>query len=299
MIGSAIRELSAARTVLLICAGFVESTVQIWDLLTQHKTGEFAAQFEFGSTNLALHPDGEYVVTGISGRKGSIANYKLPDYELVWLRDRLPDPGQIRFSQSGKHVSFSVNTRRIERVDALTGSTTEVLRQIDHYIEGPNGHALTVPSPGLTYLLRSEHEVAIPKLTFALLDVAFGPDRLCITESTGPVRCLAYLTGAEHWRYKPAEGSHVLKLHYNRLDGFFYGVVWHYEKGQFRYLARFDTKTGQPTRLRNLKSWDEVFSEATQQCVTSSGEIIDLSTGEIAGELAFPLKEYPDRFTLT
>lgn len=299
MIGSAIRELSAARTVPLICAGFVESTVQIWDLLTQRKTGEFAAQFEFGSTNLALHPDGDSVVTGISGRKGSITNYKLPSVERIWLRDRLPDPGQIRFSQSGKHVSFSVNARRIERVDALTGSTAEVLRQIDHYIEGPDGYALTVPLPGSNYVLRSEHEVAIPKVTFALLDVAFGADRLCITESTGPVRCLDYLTGAEHWRYTPAEGSHVLKLHYNRFDGFFYGVVWHYEKGQFRYLARFDAETGQPTRLRNLKSWEEVFSEATRQLVTSSGEIIDLSTGEIAGELAFPLKEYPDRFTLT
>jgi len=299
MIGSAIRELSAARTVPLICAGFVESTVQIWDLLTQQKTGEFAAHFEFGSTNLALHPGGESVVTGISAKRGSIASYKVPNGELIWLRDRLPDPGRIRFSQSGKHVSFSFNTRRIERVDALTGNTTEVLRQIDHYIEGPNGYALTVPSTGSTYLLRKEHEIPIPKLTFAVLDVAFGPDRLCITESTGPVRCLDYLTGAEHWRYTPLEGSHVLGLHYNRLDDFFYGVVWHYEKGQFRYLARFDAETSQPTRLRSLSSWEEVFSEATQQLVTSSGEIIDLSSGEIAGELAFPRKEYPDRFTVT
>jgi hypothetical protein len=298
MIGSAIRELSAARTVPLICAGFVESTVQIWDLLTQEKTGEFAARFDFGSRSFAMHPAGESIVTGISARNGDVACYKVPGGELIWLRNRIRYSGQIRFSQSGKHVLFTVDNRRIERVDALTGRTTEVLKDTVHYIEGPNGYALTVPRSASTYLLRSEHEIPIPQLTFAVLDVAFGADRLCITESGGPARCLGYLTGAEHWRYTPAEGSHVLKLHYNRLDGFFYGVVWHYEKGQFRYLARFDPETGQPIRLRSLSSWEEVFSEATQQCVTSSGEIIDLSSGEIAGELAFPLKEYPDRFTL-
>jgi len=237
MIGSAIRELSAARTVPLICAGFVESTIQIWDLLTQQKTGEFAARFEFGSRSLATHPGGESVVTGNATKNGSVASYTVPGGELIWLRDRLSEPARIRFSQSGKLVSFSVNPRRIERVDARTGSTTEVLQQIVHYVEGPNGYALTVPSSGSNYLLRSEHAIPIPKLTFAVLDVAFGADHLCITESTGPVRCLSYLSGAEHWRYTPSEGSHVLSLHYNRLDGFFYGVVRHYEKGQLRYLA--------------------------------------------------------------
>ena len=298
MIGSEIRELSAARTVPLICAGFDESTIQVWDLLTQQKIGEFAARFAFGAKNLAVHPGGESVVTGISAKNGSIASYQVPGGGPMWLRVRMPYPGRIRFSQSGQDLSYTLHNRTVERADAHTGGTTEVLQDTVRYFEGPNGYALTAPTAS-SYLLLSGHEIPIPKLSFAVLDVAFGADHLCLTESEGPVRCVSYLTGTEHWKYTPPEGSHVLSLYYNRLDGFFYGVLWHYEKGHFRYLVRFDTETGKPTRVQSLNSWEETFSEATQQLVTSAGEIIDLSSGEIVGELAFPRKEYPDRFTVT
>ncbi len=299
MTGSAIRQLAAARTVPLICAAFDESIAQIWDVGAQQKIGEFSARFVFGANNLAMHPEGEFVVTGISARNGSIASYKLPNGESMWLRDRMSYPADLRFGQSGQCVSFTLKGRRVERVDPRTGVTVEVLQNTRDYMESSNEYALAAPLSGSNYLLRTEHEIPIPKLTFAILDVAFGADSLCITESGGPVRCIDYLTGTEHWRYTPPDGSHALSLYYNRRDGFFYGVVWHYEKGHFRYLVRFDPETGQTNRIHSLNSWEEAFSESTQQLVTSSGELVDLSSGEIVGELAFPRKEYPDRFTVT
>lgn len=298
MRGSAIRELAGARMVPLICAAFDESVVQVWDLSTQQKTGEFTAWFDFGARNMAMHPRGKSIVTGISRRDGRIASYETSTGKQMWLQDHVPYPAKIRFGPSGEYLFCTLDNRRVERVDAQTGDKTEVLRNTAQYVEGPDGYAFIAPSSASAgYALRNDHPIPIPRLTFAVLDIAFGTDRLCITESGGPVRCCGYQTGAEYWKYTPPAGSHVLALHHNRLDGFFYGILWHYETGDFRYLIRFDAETGQASNICKLHSWEEVFSESTQQLVTSSGEIIDLSSGEAVGELGFPEKEYPDRLT--
>jgi hypothetical protein len=176
--------------------------------------------------------------------------------------------------------------------------TVELLENTGRYVDGPDDYALLAPSSGPNYLVvQRDHKVPVPKLTFAPLDAAFGPASVCITESGGPVRCVGCPTGAEIWRYTPPDGTHALRLHYNCVDGFFYGVVWHYERGQFRYLVKLDAETGQTSVVCSLESWAEVFSEATQQLVTSSGRIINLSSGEAVGELSFPRKEYPDQLT--
>jgi hypothetical protein len=47
-------------------------------------------------------------------------------------------------------------------------------------------------------------------------------------------------------------------------------------------------------RVCDLDSWDVAFVDATDQLVTSSGEIRDLSDGALVGRLSFPLREYPD-----
>ena len=294
MIGSAIREMAAVQNSPLVCTAFVEKIVQVWNLSTQQKISEFEARFYSGARNLAVHPDGESVITGISRTTGWLCSYKLFSGELVWQKNRLKYPSYLRFGSSGEYLFCTLDNRRLERVDARTGDTIDVVRKTRHIFEGPGGYILIIPSVGSDYLLRKEYEVRIPKLTFAVLDVAFGSDRLCITESGGPVRCISYLTGTEHWRYTPPDGSHVLTLHYNGSDGFFYGILRDYEKGEFRYLVRFDPETGQTSRLCSLKSWEETFSAATQQLVTSSGEIIDLLNGKVVAELDFPRIEYPD-----
>ncbi len=297
MVGSAIREMAAAHTVPLVCSAFDESTIQVWDLSIQQKTGEFTAWFAFGAQNLAVHPGGKFVVTGVSKTNGRITSYEMPTGKPMWHQDGIRYPAKIRFGSSGEYLFCTLDNKRVQRISANTGQITEVLQNTVDYIEGPTGHALTIPSAASNYILRNYGEISISKLTFAVLDAVVAADHLCITESQGPVRCIDCLSGAELWRYTPPDGSHVLRLHYNCLDGFFYGVLWHYEKGDFRYLVRFDAE-GQANRVRSLNSWEEVFSEAMQQLVTSSGEMIELSTGKVVGKLAFPRKEYPDQFVL-
>jgi hypothetical protein len=299
MIGSAIREMSAARTVPLISAAFFEGHVQIWNLDSQRMEGEFPVR-KNGSMNLTMHPDGEFIVAGFSAKRGSVMAHATPDGAIMWRRDKIEEGGFLRFDRSGLRVSFPRGRREsVERLDARSGVTVELLEHTGRYVDGPNDYALLASSSGPNYLVvRRDDKVSVPKLTFAILDAAFSSATVCITESGGPVRCVDCVTGAELWRYTPPDGSHALRLHYNCVDGFFFGVVWHYDRGQFRYLVRFDAETGQAIIVCSLDSWEEVFYEAAQQVVTSSGGIINLSSGEMVGELAFPLKEYPDRFTV-
>ena len=96
------------------------------------------------------------------------------------------------------------------------------------------------------------------------------------------------------WQFDPGTYSLVARLHYSpRLDALF-GVLRHFNKG-FSSLVRFEFTNGVVERLCDLDFWEEAFVDATDQLVTSSGEIRDLSNGALSGRLAFPLKEYPDK----
>jgi len=299
MIGSAIRQLAAAREVALLSAAFDEAIVQIWDLARQTQIGEFRTQFAFGGCNLAFEPKGTYVVAGNSAKNGTIAAYEVLSGKEAWKRNGIRYPTHLRFGPSGHQISCTIDNRVVELLDTKTGSTNRVLKGVRRYFEGQSGQTLAVPSSSSAYLLRTGAtapvaEFQIERLTFAVLDAAFGPDCLYLTESTGPLRCIDCATGSERWRFNPPAGSHVLRLHYNADDQMTYGVLWHYEKGAFRYLVRFDPRTGEMEHISALSSWEEEFIASDHRLVTSSGEIVDLRSGDIVGSLSFPKREYPD-----
>jgi hypothetical protein len=212
----------------------------------------------------------------------------VPSGRALWTRKGIPYPASLRFSNHGDCVSWKLDNRQAQLADALTGQIVETYQDRKQQFDGPNGHALIVPLSGAKYLIGGPKYTSIPRLTFAILDVAFGTDTLCVTESGGPVRCVDGTSGIEKWRYEPPEGSHVLKLYFDDIAECCYGVLWHYEKGQFRHLIRLNAKTGRATHLRDLTSFAEAFAPATRQLVTSAGELIDLSNGQLVGKLEFP-----------
>jgi hypothetical protein len=216
----------------------------------------------------------------------------------LWQRSGIPYPTDLHFGPGGHWISCVVEDRKVELIDPRTGETNTVLDRARNYFEGPCGQLLTVPK-GRAYLLRTgaplpNAKFQVDQLAFALLDAAFSPDSLYLTEPGGPTRCIDCLVGSERWRFDPPLGSHVLKLYYSAKDNFTYGILWHYEQGLFRYLVRFNPTDGQMVRLCSLDSWEEAFVPATHQLITSSGSIVNLADGEIVGMLRFPQKRYPD-----
>src|SRR6185312_14848139 len=154
MIGSAIREMAAARTVPLISAAFYEGHVQIWDIESQRMQGEFPIRFRSGSASLTMHPDGEFIVAGFSARRGSVIAYSTPAGGIMWRRDDIDEGSLLSFDQSGLYVSFSRGRQqRVERVNARSGVTVAVLEHTGRYVSGPNESALLASSSLPNYFI--------------------------------------------------------------------------------------------------------------------------------------------------
>jgi hypothetical protein len=264
-----------------------EKTLQVWNVASCRRIGEFPTVFQFGGDNLAIDPDAKQIIAGTSTRNGSVAGYSVETGRRVWFRKPLRYPTRIRFTESASHVVFTLDNRAVERVNSHNGETDAFYTNTTERVEGPGGLYFISPAGTGPYQLIRESTFQISKITSALLSIAFGTDSLCISESGGPVRAIEYATGTEKWRYVPPAGSHFLKLFHVQLDGLFYGILRHYEKGLFRFLVKFDGH-GKAANVCSLVSWEEEYVPATRQLVTSDGDIINLADGRVVSCLEFP-----------
>ena len=207
-------------------------------------------------------------------------------------------PRGVRYSDLGEFIWLRARDgrshRSAARISTVDGRVVEVIKGTEQYLDGGKGRVLVVPSGEAPYLLRDgSRESKVERLTFALMDTAFGADSICLTESTGPVRCVDYETGNVRWRFDPEPGSHVLALYYSEKAAVYYGTWRHYERHLYCRLLRFSPVTGGREVVCELGSPEVAFS-AADQLVTSAGDVIDLATGRTVSKLDFPQKEYPD-----
>lgn len=290
---SAVRELSVSKNPAWIAAAFFDKTIQIWDLASQGKINEFSTVFCSGAKNLALAPFARVLVAGLSVNPGKLAAYEAPSGGLLWER-RLIYPSSLRFHRSGESVLCSSNNASTLRLDVHTGTDVEVLKGISQFIEGPDGGGLKVPAKGAPFRLASkDHEFEVARAGLALLDARFSADAVCLTEARGSVRCIDRDDGRQRWRFDPDADSQVLLLHYSQGMDAFFGVLQNLAKREARHLVRFDGLSGACEWVCSLDSWGEAFLES-DQIITSTGEVKDLSSGAVVARLAFPIKEYPD-----
>jgi len=297
MKASAIRYLSTSRFSHRLAASFWERTVQIWDLDRSEQVGQFDTGRADGSNQLHLDPKGErgVVAAWSAGSRGGVVCYEIPTGKLIWHRADLRHSQGIAFSTDGQSVWFEPNEGRVQRLDALTGNTLERLTGLKHVHTNPYSSEVFIEKRSGGYVLRRTKDFIIPKITFAILDVAFGMESLCLTESGGPVRCINCRSGVEIWRYEPDKRNHVLKLWYREPDRHFYGVQWQYHSGGPHKLMRFQGGSDQMEEICQLDSWEEAVCGGLDCLVASSGEIISLSSGRPLGRLDFPQVEYPDK----
>lgn len=296
MLASAIRELSASKNPAHIAAAFFENTVQVWDVRSRDKIIEFPTVFCAGAKNLAFAPGGKLLVAAKSTGLGIIAGYNALTGELLWEHRRIGYPSRICFDATGDRLWCTVNRKSIEFLDPKTGSTVDRIYGVSEYAEGPDAWRLTVPAKerGSAMTLRSQDsQFDIEKLTFALLDLSFAADCVCLTEAGGPVRCISFADGEERWRFFP-KGSHIVQLCYSANLNVFFGISSSSKEARRKQLLQFDAESGACREICTLDGWEHVFLSRLEQIVTSSGEIRSLRDGDLLGRLPFPSKEYPD-----
>jgi hypothetical protein len=293
MIASAIRELSASKEPRRIAAAFFEDTVQIWDLDSRERVNELSTVFCGGARALALAPSARVLAVGRSGDTGNVAGYDAQSGRVLWQR-RVAYPSFLRFQPSGESLVCSSNEGLALRLDVNSGETLEVFKGLKRVIEGPYGDRLDVPPRDAPFrLLSRRREIEILQCGIGLLDAQFSPEAVCLAEARGPVRCVGCSGGGEQWRFDPGASRHVLRLHYSEGINAFFGILRGLVKDEGRYLLRFDARDGTCEQICKLESWEQVFIESSDQIVTASGEIRELSDGALVGRLPFPVKEYP------
>jgi len=126
--------------------------------------------------------------------------------------------------------------------------------------------------------------------SFAVLCVAFAPGLICISKSTGPLRCLRTKTGEEVWHFTQKD-QHFLELAYAEENKVFVGVCWPYERGGSHRLLRFAPQSGDLTEVLDLgPSGEFAFCQRGSRLISSNGSVIDSVTGRTEFTLPFPVR---------
>ena len=292
-VDSAIRHLCCPYDGPRIAGAEVEYTVYVWDLKTRKRVSVFDSVLDFGGRRLAINPRGDMCAIA-SYRLGGLACYASDTGEAICIRDDLKKLQYVSYSQDGKRLYCGSETGPLTVLDAETGADLVRYPSTVNVYSSPFQPLELLEKRGKgPFELRDFEGNRIAKIgrtTFAILDAAFSPDRLCITESGGPVRCLDAKTGAELWRYTPRPCHHILKLAYSYKAGAFYGVEREYMKTGKKRLLRLDPELGKPTLAASLGKpcATEVFCSRGEALLTSEGELIDVITGFTKRVFQFP-----------
>jgi hypothetical protein len=221
-----------------------------------------------------------------------IAGYSASDGTELWRRKDLKKTQTLRVSLDGRRVYACFDNRSCQVLNRETGKTIKTWAGVRDVWESPYQPVMLLEKRTLILQSLEERKIAsIPAETFAVLCVAFGPDVVCVSESTGSLRCLDTKIGEERWRFQE-KGQHFLELAFAEQAQAFVGVCWPYERGGSFRLLRFEPQSGESSVVTELgKAGQFEFCLRGTRLLTSDGSVMDSVTGRREGMLAFPVAE--------
>lgn len=262
--------------------------VSVWDLEPPRHVATFSTILDFGGTRLGLSADGGTVVCAAYHREG-VAAYAAGTGELLWQKRDVKRPQRVSLSSSRRLAYVATDDNPCLALSLDDGEVVRRLPGVRWVVESPFAPLRFIDHnrPAVT---NEEFEplVAIPRSTFAFLDVAFGPDTLVVTESGGPVTCFDLTSGRKLWAFVPDNGVHCLAATYCEDIGAFAGVLWPFANGGPKELVAFGDR-GSPSTITGLgDSADECFCQRGSCLLTSSGSLVSLASGLATALLPLP-----------
>jgi hypothetical protein len=283
-----IRHLATSWSGSVIAAGEFERTVHLWDVAKRKHVSTFPTILDFGGTRLAVTPDGKNCIAGAYRVEG-IAAYSTVDGTETWRRKDLKKVQTLRVSLDGCRVYACFDNRSCQVLNRESGKTNKTWSGVRDVWESPFEPVVLLEKRTLVLQTAEEEKLSsFTRESFAVPCVAFGLDCVCVSESTGALRCLDTQTGKERWRFWES-GRHFLNLAFAEQTDAFFGVDWPYERGGLFRLLRFHPQSGESIVVTELgKTGEFEFCHRGTHLLSSDGSIIESATGRKVGILALP-----------
>lgn len=281
---SVVRHLASSRTGRRIAVGEFEKHVSIWDVISRTRVQRFITCLDFGGARLAISPDGELCAAG-SFRESVISCYEVETGMERWHRLDIHKPQRISFSAKGPTITVVTDDKELYTLSTADGKTIGVRGHTRSILESSWEPYVLVSSERLGIKRQELLLHVIPRETFCELAAEFLPGQLCVSESTGKVRCFEIESGQEQWSYAD-EGRHVTELQYSQSCDALFAVDFAYQTEGVRRLLRLNRRNGKVSVVAKLKSgYASAFCLDATKLVTAGGEIMETSTGLITGKL--------------
>jgi hypothetical protein len=266
-----------------VAAEFEERT-HIWDVRKLRHVISFATILDFGGNRLAISSDGTLCVTA-SFEKHGVACYSTDSGNELWRRADVRHSQLISFTANDDGIIVCTDDKSTYILSRMDGRTVNTFKNVHRVIESEWGSFFFQSGDQMKVTGPSGFVRVIPRLKFAELAVAFSPAQVCLSESGGAIRCIEIGSGAEVWCHFQ-KGHHAIQLFYSRSEHAFFAVDFEYESGGNCRLLRFGAMTGQMDVIAHPNFHGEVaFCFDGSRVVTSSGDVIDSTTGLSVGHL--------------
>jgi PQQ-like domain len=276
-----------------------EHRVDVWSFCERRLVSSFATVLEFGGDRLAFQGDDSPTVLAGAYHRDGICAYDARTGDQRWQRKDLNRIQQVQ-PLAGDRIAVSRDERPLHVLKRETGETlAEIRGAVGCY--GPADREVALlelgrrgPKSIVLYDLVTLDRLWKTSLSsFAVLDAAFGPDALAVSEAGGPVRCLDY-DGIEQWRWSPPLGEHFLRLTWSEGLARFCGVLLEYESRGSQALVTFGEQG-------EIESAIEIAA-ATEHAFLAGGDLLvvapldDAKTSAAGEVLAVPTAELVWRF---
>ena len=278
----------------LIAFGEFKRAVHIFDLTTGNRVSEIDTDLDFGGRRLAIDPNGEFCAVA-SYDKNSVSLYNVHGRHL-WRRTDVDEVQSVRFALDGKSLFCSHHFGTVSQFDVSTGEkirftwTKKELYGVKNVYESSYDECLVIDQIENDIRITNfqlKHVATVKRKAFAILDCAFAPEFMCISESGGPVTCYHLESGRQVWELPFGSGVHALHLSYNEESKHFSAIAWHYKNGGPHILLSITRHNGEIVTKTQLPDASKFgFISCGKRLLLTTGDIMSATTGDQIGVLA-------------
>jgi hypothetical protein len=260
--------------------------VVIHDLVTGVTGGPIETVFAFGGWRLVLSDELDALVAA-SYERSQVVRYAAESGAKIWSRRDVKRPQRLQLSRDGRKLHAIEVDGLAHLLDLESGERRARIRGVDAIDESPFEPVVLIDPPreGPPRLCTDDGRElgTFAREGFAILDRAFAPGALCVSEVGGSVRCLRVPDLRELWRARSPQGAHVLRVASDRDRDVVVGLEFPYERREDCRLRRWSSDGGEDLGAIPLAVRDEAatFALGGRVLVLADGRVLDTETGAV------------------